>query len=322
MACIDVRSLPHLPVSHHPPLPHLQPIPVSSIKISSSSPLPPSPLDRDKCYKSMAALVMKTRPKRLKHLPANTNMDPPLQYPDYAITTFNTALNAGLLNPMSPPLPDRTRSSPTLLDMMAGEPDFHPASAEAPDVDARISTPPAPVPDRQAMLQERVEELGVGSLFNDGKTSDVKLGLVSKDGLSVTLSLHRHLLQAHSRFFRTKLGHRKQRDVEEEESASVPTQIVEISDCEDIDGYTMTLYLMYCKDIRRRLTKEDVPKVLAVLKVKLPILHFLCSKLSCSKFDNNEVTPHFLAPILILKVIVIIWSYFTCSCSNFFDMMR
>lgn len=222
----------------------------------------------------MAAHV-KTRPKRLKHLPLNINMDPPLQYPDYAITTFNTALNAGLLNPISPPLLDRARSSPTLLDMMAGEPDFHPAPADAPDVDARFSTPPAPVPDRQAMLQERVEELGVGSLFNDGKTCDVKLGLVSKDGLSVTLSLHRHLLHAHSRFFRTKLGHRKQRDIEEE-SAPVPSQIVEISDCEDIDGYMMTLYLMYCKDIRRRLTKEDVPKVLALLKVKLPVLHFLC----------------------------------------------
>lgn len=256
----------------------------------------------------MAAHVMKTRPKRLKHLPPNANMDPPLQYPDYAITTFNTALNAGLLNPMSPPLPDRARSSPTLLDMMAGEPDFHPATAEA---DARFSTPPAPVPDRQAMLQERVEELGVGSLFNDGETSDVKLGLVSKDGLSVTLSLHRHLLHAHSRFFRAKLGHRKQRDVEEEEPASVPTQIVEISDCEDIDGYTMTLYLMYCKDIRRRLTKEDVPKVLAVLKVKPPILHFLCSKFSCSNFDTQR-NSNDSVKLLISHVLV----------QNIFDMMK
>lgn len=42
-------------------------------------------------------------------------------------TKFNSVLTAGLLNPMSPPPPpDKTRSSPTLFEMMASEPDIHP----------------------------------------------------------------------------------------------------------------------------------------------------------------------------------------------------
>ncbi|AQK45400.1 BTB/POZ domain-containing protein [Zea mays] len=51
----------------------------------------------------------------------------PSYAPSYptSYTKFNSALNAGLLNPMSPPpLPlDKTRSSPTLFDMMANEQD-------------------------------------------------------------------------------------------------------------------------------------------------------------------------------------------------------
>uniref|UniRef100_A0A1J3JHQ1 BTB/POZ domain-containing protein n=1 Tax=Noccaea caerulescens TaxID=107243 RepID=A0A1J3JHQ1_NOCCA len=44
-----------------------------------------------------------------------------------SFTKFNSALTAGLLNPMSPPPPlamlDKTRSSPTLFEMMASEAD-------------------------------------------------------------------------------------------------------------------------------------------------------------------------------------------------------
>ncbi|XP_008807229.2 BTB/POZ domain-containing protein At1g63850-like [Phoenix dactylifera] len=202
-------------------------------------------------------------------------------YPPYpsSYSKFNSALNAGLLNPMSPPPLDKTRSSPTLFDMMANEHDYH----------ARPALPPpqspagraVPVQDRQLLLQERVAGIlgscSPGNQFNDPDSSDVRLTLTSRDGLSVSLNVHRHILVAHSRFFAAKLSDRWSR-----QQRSLP-HLVEISDCDDVEVYIETLRLMYCKDIRRRLMKEDVSKVLGILKVSAAIV-FDAGVLSCLEY--------------------------------------
>uniref|UniRef100_A0A6N2MGQ2 BTB domain-containing protein n=1 Tax=Salix viminalis TaxID=40686 RepID=A0A6N2MGQ2_SALVM len=58
---------------------------------------------------------------------------------------------------------------------------------------------------------------------------------------------------------------------------------VEIADCDDVEIYIETLRLMYCKDLRRKLMKEDVPRVLGILKVSAAI-GFDAGVLSCLEY--------------------------------------
>lgn len=135
--------------------------------------------------------------------------------------------------------------------------------------------------DRQLLLQDRLADLAAscspGSQFNRADSSDVRLTLASKDGLSLTLSLHRHILVAHSRFFAAKLSDRWSR-----QQRTLP-HVVEISDCDDVEVYVETLRLMYCNDLRRRLMREDVAKVLGILKVSAAIV-FDAGVLSCLEY--------------------------------------
>lgn len=74
-----------------------------------------------------------------------------------------------------------------------------------------------------------------------------------------------------SRFFAVKLSDRwksGQRSNGSNVNGHQPW-MVEIADCEEIEVYIETVRLMYCKDLRRKLMKEDVPKVLGILKVRL-----------------------------------------------------
>lgn len=204
-------------------------------------------------------------------------------YPSY-YSKFNSVLNAGLLNPMSPPPVDKTRSSPTLFDMMANEQEYHPRTGALPSTrqilphgrNGDISSQ-----DHQILLQERVGEIlrscSPGNQFNDQETGDVRLTLSSKEGLSVSLIVHRHILVSHSRFFASKLSDRWSK-----QQRSLP-HLVEISDCDDVEVYIETLRLMYCKDLRRRLMREDVSKVLGILKVSAAIA-FDAGVLSCLEY--------------------------------------
>lgn len=45
---------------------------------------------------------------------------------------------------------------------------------------------------------------------------------------------------------------------------------IEVPDCEDVKVYVETVGLMYCKDVKQRLIKQNVPQVLRILKVFLP----------------------------------------------------
>ncbi|XP_018730259.2 BTB/POZ domain-containing protein At1g63850 [Eucalyptus grandis] len=203
-------------------------------------------------------------------------------------TKFNSVLTAGLLNPMSPPPPPaagKARSSPTLFEMMASEPGMiHPRTQMQIPVQGSSARHPLPVLDRQALTLQRISEVlasrSPGSLFNDSASSDMKLILSSKDGaISVSMNVHREILAAHSQFFAEKLSDQWMR--QQQRTAAAP--IVEIADCDDVEVYVETLRLMYCEDLRRRLMKEDVSRVLGILKVSAAIV-FDAGVLSCLEY--------------------------------------
>ncbi|XP_060971714.1 BTB/POZ domain-containing protein At1g63850 [Cannabis sativa] len=205
-----------------------------------------------------------------------------------SFSKFNSVLTAGLLNPMSPPPPtDKTRSSPTLFEMMASEPDIHPRtqiqSSNVTVANHRNHTT-ITVQDRQALMMQRISEIlgcrSPGNQFNDQSSSDIKLTLSSRDGLSITMNVHRQILVAHSRFFAVKLSDRW---AKQQRTTSSTPHIVEIADCEDVEVYIETLRLMYCKDLRKKLMKDDVPRVLGILKVSAAI-GFDAGVLSCLEY--------------------------------------
>ncbi|KAK9050563.1 hypothetical protein SSX86_030467 [Deinandra increscens subsp. villosa] len=212
-----------------------------------------------------------------------------------SFSNFNSALTAGLLNPMSPPPPtaDKTRSSPTLFEMMANEPDVKiPTNSNGvvsypnpkkPN-NHSVPVPPSVVIDKQALMQQRLLDLlssrSPGSQFNDPDSSDVKLTLGSKEGMTVSMNVHRQILVSQSRFFAVKLSDNCRWKVGQQ---GQPPYIVEISDCDDIEVYIESIRLMYCKDLRRRLMKEDVPRVLGILKVSAAI-GFDAGVLSCLEY--------------------------------------
>ncbi|GKV23155.1 hypothetical protein SLEP1_g32920 [Rubroshorea leprosula] len=229
-------------------------------------------------------------------------------------TKFNSALTAGLLNPMSPPPPpEKTRSSPTLLEMMASEPDVHPRTPN--QVQLPISAPrpqqhPPQLIDKQALTMQRISYLlstrSPGNQFNDSGSSDIKLTLSSKDGISVPLSVHRQILVAHSRFFAVRLS---DGSAKEQRPGPGPPYVVEIADCDDVEVYIETLRLMYSKDLRKKLMREDVSRVLGILKVSAAI-GFDAGVLSCLEYleaapwaeDEEEKVASLLAELRLENV--------------------
>ncbi|XVE57928.1 hypothetical protein DITRI_Ditri04bG0129100 [Diplodiscus trichospermus] len=232
-----------------------------------------------------------------------------------SFTKFNSALTAGLLNPMSPPPPpDKTRSSPTLFEMMASEPDVLPRTQIQAHNQVPVSAPrqnqPAPVIDKQALTMQRISDLlstrSPGNQFNDPGSSDIKLTLSSKDGISVSMNVHWQILVAHSRFFAVKLS---DRSAKQQRNGPAGPYIVEIADCDDVEVYIETLRLMYCKDLRKKLMREDVSKVLGILKVSAAI-GFDAGVLSCLEYleavpwaeDEEEKVASLLAELRLENV--------------------
>ncbi|RVW43251.1 BTB/POZ domain-containing protein [Vitis vinifera] len=146
-----------------------------------------------------------------------------------------------------------------------------------------VLRPPISVQDKSALMMQRISEIlasrSPGNQFNDMSSSDIKLTLSSKDGVSVSMSVHRQILVAHSRFFAAKLSDRWTR----QQQRSASPYIVEIADCDDVEIYIETLRLMYCKDLRKKLMKEDVSRVLGILKVSAAI-EFDAGVLSCLEY--------------------------------------
>ncbi|KAG6469351.1 hypothetical protein ZIOFF_074066 [Zingiber officinale] len=114
--------------------------------------------------------------------------------------------------------------------------------------------------------------VGLGQL----ETSDLKVLLHTKCGASVRMSVHRNVLAEHSRFFADKL------------SEQPPVPQIEILDCDDVEIYVETVGLMYAKDVKRRLIKQSVSRVLRILKIAETLGFHACIK-SC--LDYLEAVP-------------------------------
>ncbi|XP_050228575.1 BTB/POZ domain-containing protein At1g63850 [Mercurialis annua] len=306
--CCPATSKPiSLPSPPPPPLPSQQqhqsrrlPVQESDIVLDS-----PSPFKIRFSSGNLSPLIMDFLPNGnghyncINHSPHHET-SPSSSFPS-SFSKFNSALTAGLLNPMSPP-PDnnnininatKPRSSPTLFEMMASEPDLqhqqqHRNQISNGNVTYNIQnrsggTQMLSVQDKQSLIMQRISDIlgnkSPGNQFNDSLSGDVKLTLSSKDGISVSISVHRQILVAHSRFFAVKLSDRW---AKQQQRSSLP-YVVEIADCDDVEVYIETLRLMYCKDLRRKLMKEDVCKVLGILKVSAAI-GFDAGVLSCLEY--------------------------------------
>ncbi|KAE8693293.1 BTB/POZ domain-containing protein [Hibiscus syriacus] len=117
-----------------------------------------------------------------------------------------------------------------------------------------ISTPIVP----ERVPRPKVEHMprNVAIEYGEPGTSDMKVILLGKQGFRVKLSVHKKVLLEHSCFFTDKLS-------EQESDLSC----LEIGDCEDVESYVETLGLMYCKEMKLRLMKQSVSRVLRILKV-------------------------------------------------------
>eukprot|EP00249_Psilotum_nudum_P019365 c27217_g1_i1 orf=715-2652(-) len=197
----------------------------------------------------------------------------PPSVPDFNTGNFNLLLNTGLPNPASPPL-EKLRGSPTLFELVANEQETQPRSIVLKPLYFQSNS----VSCKQPPIQ--VSALSANSpnnQFNDESSSDVKLILSNRDGMSVTLHLHQHILMLHSRLFAGKLFERCPKQ------SSTP-HLVEISDCDDdIEIYIDTLRLMYSLDLKRQLMKESVARVLRILKVSAAI-DFEAGVVSCLEY--------------------------------------
>ncbi|KAL6499208.1 hypothetical protein OROHE_026236 [Orobanche hederae] len=97
--------------------------------------------------------------------------------------------------------------------------------------------------------------------FGEPGTSDLKVILVGKQGLAVKLIVHRRVLMENSSFFAGRIIS------EQQEQQLVSSPCLEIDDCEDVEIYVETIGLMYCKQVKQRLMKQSVARVLRILKV-------------------------------------------------------
>ncbi|CAK9158732.1 unnamed protein product [Ilex paraguariensis] len=108
--------------------------------------------------------------------------------------------------------------------------------------------------------------------FGEPRTSDLKVILHGKQGFSVKLGVHRSVLLENSNFFTNiLLG----------EQLVLPC--LEIDDCEDVEMYVETVGLMYCKELKQRLIKQSVSRVLRILKVAEQLGFHSCT-LSCLEY--------------------------------------
>ncbi|XP_078180016.1 BTB/POZ domain-containing protein At3g50780-like [Carex rostrata] len=121
---------------------------------------------------------------------------------------------------------------------------------------------------------QQKHKISVG--FGQRETSDFKVVLHGKDGFVVKMSVHKNVLLENSNYFAQKI------------SENSPMSCAEIPDCDDVEIYVETVGLMYCKDIKLRLVKQSVPRVLRILKIA-ESLGFRACVVSC--LDYLEAVP-------------------------------
>uniref|UniRef100_A0A368UIG8 At3g05675-like ankyrin-like domain-containing protein n=1 Tax=Glycine max TaxID=3847 RepID=A0A368UIG8_SOYBN len=133
--------------------------------------------------------------------------------------------------------------------------------------------PPPPTATSVAAAEraprQKIESLPkkVAIEFGEPGTCDMKVVLLGKQGFCVKLSVHRDVLTQKSGFFSEKLS---------EQSG---LSCLQIGDCEDVEIYVETVGLMYCKEMKQRLMKQSVSRILRILKSN-PVLKRISSDIS------------------------------------------
>ncbi|KAK7309253.1 hypothetical protein RJT34_05824 [Clitoria ternatea] len=120
---------------------------------------------------------------------------------------------------------------------------------ERPPPSTSVPTQRAPRPKIESLPKKVAIE------FGEPGTCDMKVVLLGKQGFCVKLSVHRDVVTEKSSFFAHKLS---------EQSG---LSCLQIDDCEDVEIYVETVGLMYCKEMKHRLMKQSVPRILRILKV-------------------------------------------------------
>ncbi|XP_042411937.1 BTB/POZ domain-containing protein At3g50780-like isoform X1 [Zingiber officinale] len=192
---------------------------------------------------------------------------------------------------VSSPLPSKSSSFQRTANSPSDrKPHSGPLGSKVVSDDQRLSTPDVPTatptnvaekaPERQPerppkpTIDNPQRKISVG--YGRPETSDLKVILFGKEGIHVTMNVHWNVLAENSSFFASKL------------SRQSPLPAVEIADCEDVEIFVETVGLMYCKELKVRLIKQSVPRVLRILKVAESLGFRECIK-SC--LDYLEAVP-------------------------------
>ncbi|KAJ6732990.1 hypothetical protein OIU74_004858 [Salix koriyanagi] len=163
------------------------------------------------------------------------------------------------------PINERKAPSTPLRSSVVSD-DQRNCGSDTPGVSASIVSERTPRPKIESLPRKVAIE------FGEPGTSDMKVVLLGKQGFCVKLSVHKNVLVENSSFFADKLS-------EEESNLSC----LEIDDCEDVEIYVETVGLMYCKEMKQRLIKQSVSRVLRILKVAELISFNTCIQ-SCLKY--------------------------------------
>ncbi|RWR81800.1 BTB/POZ domain-containing protein [Cinnamomum micranthum f. kanehirae] len=189
-----------------------------------------------------------------------------------------------------PPSFEKPRSSPTLFEMMSEEQQLQQQQQQQQSnlpnhhlhQNHQLQRESRPSDEKRRRLQDRVSRILAEAPFQSpawaGGAGDVKLTVSSKDEFKVSMTVHRRVLAARSRFFAEKLGR--------EAGAGMGTvaHSVEICDCDDVGVYVEVVVLMYWEeDLRRKLVGEDVGKVLSLLRISAALM-FDAGIMACLEF--------------------------------------
>ncbi|KAK9990501.1 hypothetical protein SO802_025486 [Lithocarpus litseifolius] len=161
-----------------------------------------------------------------------------------------------------------TERKPTLTPSRSGiiSDDQRNFITDTPGLSAPVAAERAPRPKIENLPRKVAIE------FGEPGTSDMRVLLLGKQGFCVKLSVHKNVLVENSRYFADKLS---------EQQSSLSS--LEIDDCEDVEIYVETVGLMYCKEMKQRLIKQSVSRVLRILKVA-ELLGFNSCMQSCLEY--------------------------------------
>ncbi|KAG8049149.1 hypothetical protein GUJ93_ZPchr0009g1309 [Zizania palustris] len=152
-----------------------------------------------------------------------------------------------------------------------------PSVQNAPSVTDEPSAGDAPDEQQEQAGEAQQHKICVG--FGQPETSDLTVMLYGKEGIAVRMSVHRDVICESSAFFAEKLssgGH------------GSPVPCLEIHDYDDAEIYVETLGLMYCGEAKHKLLKQNVSRVLRIMKVAESLGFDACVK-SC--LDYLEAVP-------------------------------